>query len=1094
MNSCPSGATLELLIFEALPIAERSSIEAHVEICPSCQIRLEESTNSSAGINLPQLRSAAIGSSFAESTRSNDRFEQMAQDALSGWSEEANSAGSGAQKKELPSIAGFEILGELGSGAAAKVYKAHQLCLNRLVALKVILPDLLSCDDRQRFQIEALAIARLRHPNIVEVYDAGEQSGFRYLCLEFVEGQNLAQWTRGMPQAPQESAAIVECLAKAVYFAHQNGVVHRDLKPSNILIGNKSRTENTQPAHLGREIEAFDYEIKIADFGLAKMLPGTNCASALTTQPGAILGTPSYVAPEQVRRSGSSDAPGTAADIYSLGAILYELLAGRPPFQGATAIDTLLQVVHHEAVPIARLVPKVPRDLETICAKCLEKNPQLRYSSAEALAADLTRFRRHQPIAARPIGPMHRLLRWGRRKPVHAGIFIAGLLVMVAIAAACVRSEWRQAERVHQLDEDLRIVTHLQQQADWSQANLRLERVRDRLGSDGPIELRRWFDQLDAARRAHALSARIAQIRLNRADVILGPFNNARAAKEYEAAFKETGLDVFHSDPDLLAANIKASPACTALLAALDDWAACLVDRKRQICLMTVARRVDPDPWRDLVRDPTTWSDREAQLALIRSVPDGENSVPLLVALGERVYSGGGDATHFLKQIQEQFPADFWANYELGMMLNKKKSPDAARFFQAALAIRPGTPAVYNNLGNALRWQGRMDEAIQTYRQAIQMDPNDAWAYVDLGSLLLAENRCDDAIEQFECALKIDPDYDWGHYVLGNAYQRKYQLNDAIAHYNEAIRLNPELSQAYDDKGRALFSAGRLDDAITQFRQSICVNPGYIKPHYNLGDAYFCKRSISQAIDEYSQALFLKPALTRIYDALGEAYCFDGDFENACDISRRGLSIPSNDDAAFDRMRIRLDRSQSFLALESRVSAVAEGVYQPRDRSETMLYAELCYLKHQYVAAARLYAKALADHPQIVDEPGMRNRYLAACAAAQAGSKPGEDSEKLGAEDRLQWRNQAREWLHDSLVYWEFAMNSDTAATQLLAHRYLVRCLADPQLAVLRDSSELAKLTAEEQHACHEIWNSLNALLEQRQGIRMPLADASALK
>jgi serine/threonine protein kinase len=267
-----------------------------------------------------------------------------------------------------PALAGYEILGELGRGSWGVVYKAQQLSLHRLVALKMILAGShAGPQHRARFRSEAEAVARLQHPHIVQIYEVGEQEGRPYLSLEFVDGDTLDRKLAGTPLPAQQAAQLVETLARAVQAAHERGIIHRDLKPANVLL-----TADGTP--------------KITDFGLAKHLD----RDAAQTGPDAILGTPCYMAPEQA--SGKSKEVGPPADIYSLGAILYELLTGRPPFKGPSVLNTLEQVRSVEPVSPSRLQPKLPRDLETICLKCLEKEPRKRYASAGKLAEDLHRF------------------------------------------------------------------------------------------------------------------------------------------------------------------------------------------------------------------------------------------------------------------------------------------------------------------------------------------------------------------------------------------------------------------------------------------------------------------------------------------------------------------------------------------------------------------------------------------------------------------------------------------------------------------------------------------------------------------------------
>ncbi len=310
----------------------------------------------------------------------------------------------------------YELIREIARGGMGVVFQARQVSLNRTVALKMILAGQLADEtDVKRFYTEAEAAANLDHPGIVPIFEVGQHEGQHYFSMGFVEGQSLSQRLAGGPLPPREAAELMRRVSEAIEYAHQRGVIHRDLKPANILLD-----QNGNP--------------RVTDFGLAKKIQGD---SGLTGS-GQIMGTPSYMPPEQA--GGPRGEVGPAADVYALGATLYALVTGRPPFQAATAMDTVLQVITDEPVSPRRLNPALDRDIETICLKCLEKEPSKRYTSAQALADELARFLAGEPILARPIGPPARLWRWCRRRPVVAGLgtAVAALVLFVAIAGSVV--------------------------------------------------------------------------------------------------------------------------------------------------------------------------------------------------------------------------------------------------------------------------------------------------------------------------------------------------------------------------------------------------------------------------------------------------------------------------------------------------------------------------------------------------------------------------------------------------------------------------------------------------------------------------------
>jgi serine/threonine protein kinase len=319
------------------------------------------------------------------------------------YSEPGNSAGN------LPQIDGYDVEGILGRGGMGVVYKAKDRRLNRFVAVKMVLashyPNPL---DLARFRREAEAVAALRHPNIVQIHD--EAAGRHYFVMEFVEGGSLAEKLAGKPLAERYAAEVTAKVASAVQFVHQMGFIHRDLKPANILL-----TADGTP--------------KIADFGLVRSID----AGPEFTLDGACLGTPSYMAPEQAL--GKASAIGPAVDIYALGAVLYEMLTGQPPFKGQSAADTDRQVIAEAPVPPSRWNPNVSRDLQAICLKCLNKSPSRRYASAEDLADDLHRFLDGQPVLARPIGVIERTVNWARRRLALAAIVVTVLIALGAVVS-----------------------------------------------------------------------------------------------------------------------------------------------------------------------------------------------------------------------------------------------------------------------------------------------------------------------------------------------------------------------------------------------------------------------------------------------------------------------------------------------------------------------------------------------------------------------------------------------------------------------------------------------------------------------------------
>ncbi len=337
------------------------------------------------------------------------------------------------RRTSWPAIPGCELLEELGRGGAGVVCKARQIDLHRLVAVKMLVSGTIAGDaERLRFEGEARAAAQLQHPNIVRIYQVGEVEGRPYLVMEYLSGGTLSARMGGKPQPARWSAELVRTLSRAVHFAHEHGILHRDLKPGNVLLEH-------------------DGTPKVADFGLAKRLDSAELhhgEAPNLTRTGDILGTPSYMAPEQA--AGKREV-GPAADIWALGVILYELLTGRTPFRGVSAMETILRVLNEEPVPPRRLEPALPRDLETICLKCLEKSPRARYDWAGDLADDLDRYLAGEPIRAWPVGRLGRTLKWARRRPAQAMLLAVSALALTILVGGLIWHETQLTDKNREL-------------------------------------------------------------------------------------------------------------------------------------------------------------------------------------------------------------------------------------------------------------------------------------------------------------------------------------------------------------------------------------------------------------------------------------------------------------------------------------------------------------------------------------------------------------------------------------------------------------------------------------------------------------------
>lgn len=658
---------------------------------------------------------------------------------------------------ELPSVKGYEVLEKLGEGGMGIVYKARHLQLQRLVALKMISPRYaLSPRMLDLFLVEAAAVARFQHPNLVQIFDIGKHEGQPYLSLELLEGGNLARKLGGTPQPAAMAAALLETLANAVGYAHQKGIVHRDLKPGNILL-----TADRNPIP------------KITDFGLAKQLDQDTEAGER-----AIVGTPAYMSPEQAW--GLSDQVGPEADIYSLGVILYEVLTGRPPFKASSHGETVELVRTQEPVPPRNLVPQVPRDLELICLKCLRKDPSQRFPSAPEFAEELRRFQEGRPIQTRPAPLWEKTWKWARRQPALASLIAVGVVALLSLVLYLdQRARFVQRELVEQ-----KRVSNMRDQV--QQLHLKAQEAADK-GSlqDAQGALQGAFEMIFAEPHLADLKPSLDELQTEVARRALEQTEEKKAKDDHDHFFRLRDLALFHGMvftgvdlPVNLAAAKKACQEALALYTVTLDpptgpiFSKYVSEKQRQQCLAACYELL------------LVWAEAEKH-------PDPGNRAPTPLQLEK--------ALQILDRAARlDVPSTMAYHLRRASLLEQMGRAEEARLERQVAARSKLKGALDHFLtADGLQKQGKLSEAAKEFANALQAQPDHFWARYFLAVCNLQLQRPDRARDNLTACLTARDDFLWLYVFRGFA---NGQLNDfpaAAADFEKALALNPDPQALY---------------------------------------------------------------------------------------------------------------------------------------------------------------------------------------------------------------------------------------------------------------------------------------------------------
>jgi serine/threonine-protein kinase len=793
-----------------------------------------------------------------------------------------------------PAQAGRYLLeGEIAAGGMGRVYRAYDPELGRSLAVKVLLerhrdlPEL-----EKRFRAEAQITGQLQHPGIPPVHEVGTLADGRpFLAMKLIQGRTLADLLKERATLAEDLPrwlGVFEQVCQALAYAHSRGILHRDLKPSNVMVG------------------AFG-EVQVMDWGLAKVLrpaapaeangpPGLadvvrtlrTAAGEPGSQIGAVLGTPAYMPPEQAR--GEVEALDERADVFGLGAILCEVLTGQPPYVARDSWEIMLLAAQGDLADAQHRLEAsgAEAELQGLARRCLAATPAERPPDAGAVAQALSGYlaalqlRVREAELAREKAQVLAAEERKRRR-LRAAL---GALALVLVLLGGIGAWWwdRQENERQAREKETRqaVRAAVSQLPDWirkfrfAEAAKLLEQAESRLGTEGAEDLRALLEQ---AQKDLGMAKKLDAIRLDKATLVAGKLGTKWAAPRYAAAFQVYGLDVGADPVAKLARRIAGAPIKEQLVAALDDWAWGAKTRRTARRLLAIARGADPDVGRDQLRTLVVRRSKQKLQELVARAKVTRLSPALLLILGKLLQAHRGDGVGLLRLGLDQHPDDFWLNFYLAYLLSQKgkaRLAESAGYYRAALAVRPGTPAVLYNLGLVLKAQGKLAEAVQAYRRAIALNPTFALAHDNLGVALYAQGKLATAAKAHRRALALNPRLADAHANLGVVLCAQKKFAAAEKEFRRALALNPKQVAAHNNLGLALRAQGKLAEAIKELRRAVELVPGDARGHNNLGVALDALGRLSEAKREYRRAIALDPKFAEAYYNLGNALIKQG--------------------------------------------------------------------------------------------------------------------------------------------------------------------------------------------------------------------------
>jgi serine/threonine protein kinase/tetratricopeptide (TPR) repeat protein len=862
--------------------------------------------------------------------------------------------------------------------------------------------------------------------------------------------------------------------------AHALGVIHRDIKPANLIVDNRGN-------------------LWITDFGLARLQGG-----AELTVTGDLVGTLRYMSPEQAlaQRIGVDHR----TDIYSLGMTLYELVTLEPAFGSRDRSELLQQIAFEDPRRPGLVNPALPTDLETIVLKATEKNPTERYTTAQELADDLQRFLDDKPVRARRPSFFDRAAKWSRRHRTAVSTGAAGLLVASAVLAGSVG--WIVRDRAARLTETRHEVVlavdqarWLRAQGQWADAQAASQRAEGLLAGQGAdknlIRLARGLAaDLEEDRRDRRMVARLEEADMagSRVNVAQHRLSTEQSVPEYEAAFREYGIDWRFTTPKQAREKIlgRSLEFRLALIASLDRWESQLAgssapDRGQQVWLAEALRAIDPDPWRARIREAVRRKDFQA-LAELADAPELAEQAPLtLQRLGWLLCERAGRrklGIAVLRRAQARHVSDFWINGTLGQQLRVATPPErdeAVRFCSVAVALQPKNAGALVNLGNALKDQGHLDEAVACYRKAIDQRDDYADAYSNLGATLQDQGKLDQAIAALRTAIKLRPDLTSAYNNLGSVLQDRGQLDEALAVYLQVVAIKADNANTHNNIGSLLVVQGKLDEATAEFREALKKKPDMVLARLNLAMVLKELGKREAAIGEYRKLIGTNPNLAQAHCYLGLALRDNDEFAAALVHLKRGHELGARNPRWKYPSAEWIAECTRQIALQARLPRVLAGQDAPADTRERVSFGEVCYHKRRFERATAFYEMAMAREPGLADDAGSGLRYSAACCAALAGSGAGRDAGALGDQERAFRRGQARDWLRAELRQRDRNLVNAAPDVRATIARTLQHWLIDSDLAGLREGDYLAKLPRPEREECAKLWADVRELLARAQ-------------